>query len=364
MSALREFLSENAAVALAVGGLAIGMGFGALVYRTNFCTMGALSDLRTFGDSRRLKAWLLAIAVATLGTQILAVTGVLAIEKSMYAAPTLNWFSHALGGLMFGTGMVLAGGCASRNLARAGGGDLRSALTLIVTGLFAYMTIGGILGPARAAIEQSTALALPAAGQHLGAMLGGRFDLDPTLAGLGAGAALALVIAAACFADRAFRSSPLNIAAGCGIGALIVTGWALTGLAFDEMSDRPVAPISLTFIRPAGDTLDWLGRYTALGLPGFGVATVIGTVLGAFIAAWTMGRFRLVAFSDTADTVRNLSGAALMGIGGVLALGCTVGQGITGASTLSVGSFITLGAIVAGGYLGLGLLERQLAAEV
>jgi hypothetical protein len=180
-------------------------------------------------------------------------------------------------------------------------------------------------------------------------------------------AAAAAAIAAAAlvyiFADAKFRSSPLHIFSGLAVGLTVVAGWALTGLAYDELAPRPVAPISLTFIRPVGDTLQWLALYTATPIPGFGVASVFGALLGAFAAAVAMGRFRLAGFSDTGDTVRNLLGAALMGVGGVMALGCTVGQAITGVSTLALGSFLTFAAIVAGGFLGLRLLERWIGAE-
>ncbi|HET7056905.1 MAG TPA: YeeE/YedE thiosulfate transporter family protein, partial [Thermomicrobiales bacterium] len=159
------------------------------------------------------------------------------------------------------------------------------------------------------------------------------------------------------------RKSPVHIASGVGVGLCVVAGWAVTGLAFDELADRPVAPISLTFVRPAGDSLEWLQRYTALGLPGFGVATVIGSILGAFATAVAMKRFAITTFSDKGDTIHVLSGSALMGVGGVLALGCTVGQGITGVSTLAVGSFIAFAAIVTGGVIGMKAFERILMAE-
>jgi uncharacterized protein len=141
-----------------------------------------------------------------------------------------------------------------------------------------------------------------------------------------------------------------------------VAGWALTGLAYDDMIARPVPPISLTYVRPVGDTLQWLALFTAGPMPGFGVASVLGALVGAFAAARAMGRFRITTFSDVGDTLRNLFGAALMGIGGVMALGCTVGQSVTGVSTLALGSFLTFAAIVAGGLWGLRVLERRIMA--
>lgn len=360
LDSLRDFASAHSETALAVGGLAIGFAFGALVFRTNFCAMGSLSDIRNFGDHRRFRAWLLAAAVALAGAQLLAHFGVVALEKSMYLAPTINWAGYIAGGLIFGAGMVFAGGCPSRNLARAGGGDLRSLLTLLIVGLTAYMTIGGLLAYPRSWLEQATAVSLgKLTTQSLGDILGA--------AGLPAASAtitvlLVLATLAYCFSDARFRASRVHVLSGLGVGLLVIAGWALTGLAYDDMATRPAAPISLTYIRPTGDTLEWLQRFTAAPVPGFGVASVVGALLGAFVAARLMGRFRIVSFADKGDTLRSLGGAALMGIGGVMALGCTIGQAVTGVSTLAAGSFITFAAIVTGGYWALGVLERRIMA--
>ena len=125
----------------------------------------------------------------------------------------------------------------------------------------------------------------------------------------------------------------------------------------------PAIPASLTFVRPAGDTLEWLQRFTAQRMPGFGVATVLGALFGAFLAAISMRRFRWASFANTAETKRHLVGAAMMGTGGVMALGCTVGQAISGVSALALGSFLTAAAIIAGGVQGMKYLERVLTAE-
>src|SRR5215467_4673777 len=133
---LRESVCQHEALYLAVGGFLIGGLFGAVVFATNFCAMGSLSDIHNLGDRRRFRAWLLAGAVALVGAQLLAAGGWVDLDKSMYLAATgFNWAGHVFGGLMLGFGMVFAGGCPSRNLARAGGGDLRSLLALIVLGL-------------------------------------------------------------------------------------------------------------------------------------------------------------------------------------------------------------------------------------
>jgi hypothetical protein len=341
---------------LAAGGFVIGAVFGALTHRTNFCTMGALVDATTFGDWRRFRAWMLAVAVALLGAQALVASGVVDLTRSMYLTPTLNWAGHLVGGLMFGVGMVLAGGCASKNLARAGSGDLRALLTLVVLGIAAFVAIGGLLAPARLVLE-TTAVDLKRLGFATQSASGGL--LSPVTTGVVVGA----LLAAWTVSSQSFRTSPVHVISGIGVGLCVVAGWALTGLADDEFAARPMPPISLTFVRPTGDALEWLQRYTAGPIPGFGVATVFGALAGACLSALLSGRFRVSAFSGAADTRRSLLGAILMGVGGVLALGCTVGQAITGLSTLAIGSILTFGAIVIGGRIGIAWLERMLAAE-
>ena len=165
------------------------------------------------------------------------------------------------------------------------------------------------------------------------------------------------------FWDKRFRKSPVHILSGVAVGLIVAAGWAITGMAYDEMATRPVPPISLTYVRPMGDTLQWLALYTASPVPGFGVMSGFGGLLGAFTAAFAVGRFHLVTFSDPADTLRNLLGATLMGVGGVMAMGCTIGQAVTGVSTLALGSFVSFGAIVAGGFWGLKLLERWISTD-
>jgi uncharacterized protein len=366
VAGLRDSISGQAPLWLAFGGLLIGFVFGWLVFRTNFCTMGSISDIVSFGDYRRFRAWLLASATALVGAQLLDAAGVVALSKSMYLGANFNWLGHLLGGLMFGYGMVFAGGCASRNLARVGSGDLRSLMTLIVMGIFAYMAMGGLLGPIRDFAERLTTIGLATWGirsQGLGSFVAALAPIEPTMANAIVTVIIAAAVLAYCFRDSDFRGSPMHVASGLGIGLCVVAGWAVTGLAFDDMVERPMAPISLTYVRPTADALEWVQRFTAVQIPGFGVASVFGAILGSAAAATRAGRFQLTTFSNVADTKRNLYGAALMGIGGVLALGCTVGQAITGVATLALGSFLTFAAIVAGGFFGMKRLEQSLMDE-
>ena len=363
MDTLRDTIAQNGPLILALGGLAIGFLFGAVVFATNFCAMGSLSDIHNFGDWRRFRAWILAGATALVGAQLLQAGGIVALDKSMYlASANINWAGHILGGLIFGFGMVFTGGCPSRNLARAGAGDLRSLLVLVVMGLFAYMAIRGVFAPARAALEQATSVT----GRRPRASATSwprRRAWPPSTGGLLVAALLAAAALVYCFGNKSFRASAVHVFSGVAIGLIVIAGWALTGLAYDDMATKPVAPISLTYVRPTGDALQWLVLFTAEPMPGFGAASVFGALIGAFAAALAMGRFRITTFSDTGDTLRNLAGAALMGLGGVMALGCTIGQGITGVSTLALGSFLTFAAIVAGGFWGLRVLERQIMAS-
>ena len=361
MDDLREQLVAAAPLYLAWGGFAIGVIFGLVAQRTNFCAMGSLADIATLGDYRRFRAWLLATAVAVIGAQLLLHFAVVDLGQSIYLGSTINWLGNILGGLLFGIGMVFAGGCASRNLVRLGGGDVRAAVVLLVMGLFAYMTLGGIIGPLRAGLENLTAVHLAEnSSPSLATLLGqasamSNASATPLVATVLAGALLVY-----CFFDRDFRTSPMHITGGAVVGLCVVAGWALSGLTYDEFAASPGNPQSLTYVRATGDALEYLERYTANAIPGFGVATVFGAISGALFGSLIAGKFRVIGFADSADTLRNIAGGALMGIGGITALGCTIGQSVTGVSTLAFGSLLAAVAIVIGGFVGLRLLERLL----
>ncbi|MDQ7070844.1 MAG: YeeE/YedE family protein [Rhodobacterales bacterium] len=363
---MREMVIESPGFYIMWGGLAIATVFGYIVYVTNFCTMGSISDFMSFGDFRRFRSWLLAAAVAMVGVAILQKLEVADYTTSMYMSTNLTWLANISGGLIFGIGMVLSGGCLSKNLVRAGSGDMRSALVLVVAGLFAYMTIGGLLGPLRIALFGDAVIDLAELGmetQGFGEFVRFATGLDGAMATNIALAILAGGIAIYCFMDAGFRKSPAHVIAGIGIGLCVVAGWALTGLAQDDFADVPVQLISLSYVRPAGDTLDYLMRATAYEGPGFNVMTFAGVLLGGFLGALSKGRLSLSTFSDKDDTRRNMIGAAMMGFGGVVALGCTIGQGVTGFSTLAVGSGITLVFIVLGGIIGIKYMEWSLMRD-
>jgi hypothetical protein len=341
-----------------LGGFAIGLVFGAVVQRTNFCTMGGLSDLVLMGEGRRFRAWLLAIAVAIIGTQALHFAGLIDINKSIYLSANLGWLGAIIGGGMFGFGMTQTGGCASKTLVRLGAGNLKSLIVMVVLGIFAYMTLRGLLALPRLQIE-TTNVDLAARGltnQNLGEMAGAAIGLSATFSRAIIAAALALLFLVICFKDAGFRRSTADIVGGVVVGLCAVAGWFVTGvLAADEFN--PVQLASITFVAPAGESLQYLMTFTGSTI-NFGIAVVGGVIVGGFLMAMATGSFRVETFVDRQDLTRHLSGAMLMGTGGVLALGCTIGQGISGMSTLSLGSMVAWLSILGGGYLGLKYLEE------
>jgi uncharacterized membrane protein YedE/YeeE len=351
---------------VASAGFAAGVVFGATAQRTNFCTMGAISDLVLTGQANRFRAWVLAIAVAILGSQALHLAGVVDLGKSIYLTPNLGWLGAILGGLLFGFGMTMAGGCGNKTLVRLGGGSLKSLVVFLCLGLAAYATLRGVLGVLRQPMEAATNVDLA----KLGVARQGIVDIIAKSSGLASGgirAALTLTVAGGflyyCFRDADFRASGRDIAAGLIIGALVPVGWLITGvLGLDDFEPTQLA--SFTFVAPIGDTLQYAMTFTGAKI-NFGIAAVLGVIAGAFAAASLAGRFKLEGFTDTNDMLRHMLGGVMMGAGGVLALGCTVGQGITGMSTLALGSVLAWLSIIAGGWLGIKYLgEGSLGAAL
>ena len=342
-----------------LGGFVTGLVFGATVQRTNFCTMGAISDLVLMGDGRRFRAWTLAIAVAIIGTQALHFTGAININKSIYLTSNLGWLGAIIGGAMFGFGMTQAGGCGSKTLVRLGAGNLKSLVVAIVLGIVAYMTLRGLFALVRVQIEAATNIELKTRGldnQNVGEMAGALLGLPTDTARIAAAAALSAALLIFCVKDEAFRRSPTNIMAGIIIGLTAVAGWAVTGiLGADEFEPVPLA--SITFVAPVAESLQYLMTFTGATV-NFGIAVVGGVIAGSFLVAVATRTFQIESFTDRGDLLRHLTGAALMGAGGVLALGCTIGQGISGMSTLALGSVIAWLSIIGGGYLGIKYLEE------
>ena len=343
---------------VAWGGFALAFVFGAVAVKTHFCTMGAVSDIVNMGDWTRMRMWVLAIAVAIIGATALELAGVFKLADSIYPTANFAWLAYAIGGALFGFGMVLGSGCGSKTLVRIGGGNLKSLVVALCLAIAAYMTLKGLFAPLRVALVEATAIQL-AGTQDLPALAARAFGLDrPALlalfVALTAGGLFAFV-----FARREGRSFDV-VLGGIVVGLVVVGGWLLTG-HFGHLAEHPETleeawiatntgrMESLTFVAPQAYTLELGMLWTDKSkLVTFGVASALGVIAGSFAYSIATGRFRLEGFRDSEDLANHMVGGVLMGIGGVTAMGCTIGQGITGLSTLAAGSFIAFAGIIGG----------------
>lgn len=331
-----------------LAGLAIGLVYGAVGLLSGFCLMSSMRGVLAEGDGRLVRSYALAIAVAILTSQFLAGHGVVDLGKSIYLQPTFSVPVLFLGGLLFGYGMVLSNGCGSRALVLLGRGNLRSFVVVIVLAIAAQMTLKGLVAPARIAMVQATQTTLSANSLPL---LASALGMGETIARILAVLIVAGTLAVFAFAHDGFRRSPGQLAAGITVGLLVAGGWYVTGyLGADDFNPVPVT--SLTFIAPIADTLQYAMLSTGLTL-NFGIATVAGVLAGSLVTALATGRFHLEAYSSPRHMLRSAGGAALMGIGGVMAFGCSIGQGLTGISTLSLASFVAVAGILLGTTAGL-----------
>lgn len=345
---------------------ALSVALGALTSRTGFCTMGAVSDWINIGDLGRMRSWMLAIATAMAGLVGLESAGVVDLSTTYppYRTPQLAWLRYIVGGLMFGVGMTLASGCGNKTLVRIGGGNLKSLFVLAVGAVFAYLMIFTDFYASAFGWMNDWTLSLDARGidsQALGSVVAAAVGGDAATLNR----ALAWIIAAAlavwAFASADFRRNIDHVAGGIGFGLAVLAGWWLTAgpraaawkewAEFADVVPSRVEAQSYTFVGPMADGARWLLDPTNAALLNFGLMALAGVVVGAFIHAIASGKFRVEWFRGTADVVRHGIGGALMAIGGVLASGCSIGQGITGVSTLALGSAIALLAIVAGSAL-------------
>jgi uncharacterized membrane protein YedE/YeeE len=322
---------------VAAAAFLLGVVFGAVGNKTNFCTMGAVSDWVNMGDKNRLRAWLLAIGLAVVATQILRATGVVDLGEAIYLTPNFGWLGYLLGGFLFGIGMTLASGCGQRTLVRVGGGNLKSLVVMLFLGLTAYMTMRGLLALVRVNAIDVANIRLDAGSQGIDALLASAAGVENVTAVSWAVTALlggGLIVYS--LASRDFRRSFDNLLAGIVVGLIIPAGWYVTAvIGFDDF--EPVRLESYTFVAPTAESIQYLMTFTGSTIS-FGVAAVFGVILGSFLYVITTGKFRLESFVGAPDMKRHIVGGILMGFGGVLALGCTIGQGVTGMSTLALGS--------------------------
>jgi len=342
------------------GGLGLGVILGYVANKTNFCTMGAISDVVNMNHWGRIRAWLLAIAVAMIGTNALAYFGYIDLSKTLYTGNNFPWLAYLVGGLTFGIGMTLASGCGNKTLVRIGGGNLKSVVVLVFMGFAAMTTLKGILGAFRVNFLQAPAVTIQFDhGQTIPALLSGMGGLTPQAMQLAVTAALALLILIFVFKDHEFRKSLDNNLSGLIIGLVVIGGWYLTGhVGYAENPDTMEMTFigtnshlaeSMSFVAPSAYTLEYLAYWTdASNIITFGIATLFGVFIGSLLHALVSKSFRWEYFSSPQDMLYHMTGAILMGFGGVTAMGCTLGQGVSGVSTLSLGSFLTLISIFAG----------------
>ena len=360
----------------------IALVMGAVVNKTNFCTMGAVSDFVNMGDTGRLRAWLLAMAVAILGVTLLEYAGLLNLSGSFppYRNSNIVLAENILGGLMFGIGMTLASGCGNKCLVRIGGGNLKSIIVFLIVGALAYFMINPFPGSDKTIYSvlfygwtspMSVDVLKP---QDIGSLVGGS---EPSAMRLIVGVVVFLAMGHFIFKSKEFRSSADNMIGGAVVGLAVLAAWFVSGnvivdadgeilslqqyynqwdMLADSDAGKPAAGAMLatqsyTFINPMGQALNYLAGGLDGSLMTFGVVAVFGVVAGSLIWSLISRSFRIEWFSSASDVANHVIGAVLMGIGGTLAMGCTIGQAVTGISTLAVGSILTFGAIFLGSAL-------------
>ena len=348
------------------GAFALAFLFGAVGNRTNFCTMGAVSDWINMGDFGRMRMWLLAIAVAILGAAALQLAGIVDLSKSIYPGPNFTWLSYLVGGFLFGVGMTLGSGCGSKTLIRIGAGNLKSLVVYVFLGIAAYMTLRGLLGAFRVGVLEKATITFPA-GQDLSSLLG----VNRAILGALIGGGLLTFI----YANKEFRANLDYSLGGIVTGLVVVGGWYVSGhlgrLAEDPntlqeafVATNSARMESFSFVSPLAYTLEYLMFWTDKSrVITYGIASAAGVIAGSDAYTLATKTFRWEGFRDAEDTANHIVGGALMGFGGITALGCTIGQGISGFSTLALGSIITFASIVAGAAAAMKLQYWRIARE-
>ena len=342
----------DASIALPFLGFVAGIVLGYVARANRFCTMAALEQHWYGSDSTGLRTWVLAGSVALAATQALIHFGLIDISSSFYLSSQFGLTGAIMGGVMFGFGMALVGMCGFTAVVRLGGGNLRALVVLLVLGLAALSAQRGLMGQVRVRIVDNLAIDLSAAGdQSIGSLVSYASGMDLRWA-----AAIVLVAAALAwvFADAGYRSKRGQIFAGCAVGCIIAFGWLVTTWAAKH-SFSPVQLEAGSFVVPVGDAIMQIVTYTGT-IPDYGVGLVFGTLAGGALAAWRRKEVRWEACDDGRELSRHLLGAALMGVGGVFAMGCTIGQGVTAVSTMAVSAPVVIASIAIGARMGLAQL--------
>ena len=346
----------------------LGFILGYVVNKTNFCTMGAVSDLVNIGDSSRLKAWLLAITTAIVGVTSLEYLGIVDVSESRipYRNSVLFWPRYIIGGIMFGIGMTLASGCGNKILIRIGGGNLKSIFVLLIAGLMALLMTrtdfyGLIFHSWMSPISPDLAkLGIP--DQSVQTIFSSLTNIDAgnILITIFIPLLICVFLLKYIFSSYTSLSSD-NILSGVVVGLVVTFAWLISGgelgqawIENNDFLDTPYPSVgvqSFTFINPMGEVLIYTSSVFDNFYLTFGVTALISTIVGSFVYSLISNNLRIEWFANKHDFLRHFIGAVLIGIGGVLSLGCTIGQGVSGVSTLAIGSIITLLSIIFGASL-------------
>ncbi|MDV7338133.1 YeeE/YedE family protein [Terasakiella sp. A23] len=344
---------------LLIGGGLIGLAFGFLGQSSRFCFRQAAGEAFEGRRAGQLRGWLIATLIAVGGTQALIPTFEIDLSESAYWGESLPVLSLILGGIMFGIGMMLARGCAGRQVVLAATGNLRSLIVILMIALSGYMTMRGLFAPVRQSLEGAVQVGLdrPDVVQGAASLFG--FEVDPIRTGaivLACLLAFILIARSIVLRDRLYLTVASVI-----IGTLVVGGWYVTGvIGFDEFEPQRLE--SLTFVAPGGNAMQFLMIYTGTSA-NFGIMLIGGVIAGSFVSALLRRELKLQGFSgEPKEMLRYLGGGLLMGTGAVMAIGCSIGQGLSGISTLAFSSIISLSAIVVGAKIGHWLMNREQAA--
>jgi uncharacterized protein len=333
--------------------------FGAVGNKTNFCTMGAVSDWVNMGDTSRMRMWLLAMAVALLGSSALQLAGLVDFSKSIYTGANFTWLSYLVGGFLFGVGMTLGSGCGSKTLIRVGAGNLKSLIVYVFLGIAAYMTLRGLFGAFRVGVLERASISLPP-GQDLPSLLATYTDVGKAVWTAVLAVAVGGGLLAYIYKSKDFRSSFDYTLGGVVTGLVVIGGWYVSGVVGHVAEDPNTLQEafvatntgrmeSFSFVSPMAYTLEYLMLWTDKSkIVTYGIASALGVIAGSAAYALATRSFRWEGFRDAGDTANHVVGGLLMGFGGITALGCTIGQAISGFSTLALGSILTFLAIIAG----------------
>lgn len=358
-------------------GFSLSLIFGAIMRRTHFCMMGAVADILTMGNWIRMRMWALAVGVAMIGFFSMAAMGWIDPSKTLYASSRFPWLSVLVGGIMFGFGMVLSSGCGSKTLVRIGGGNLKSLVVLMVMGIAAFATLKGVTAVVRVATVDQVAVDLQR-NTALPDWVAEALGLAPVVVGLGMAMVIGLSLIVWSLWSKEFRKFN-NLLAGLGLGAVVTAMWWVSG-GLGYVAEHPETlqeafiatnankSEALSFVGPMAYTLDWILFFSDQSkVLTLGVVSVVGVILGSALYSKSSADFRWEGFRDVQDTANHLVGGVMMGVGGVCAMGCTVGHGLSGVSTLSISSLVGVASILTGCVAGLkyqrGRQERSLRSH-